>query len=252
MALTRQQARDYIRELRQTLGEFDTNWVRAYVLPAFTALDAVREAMGDYPVEIGSQNVNWADQGAFTGEISSAMVVEVGCTMTMIGHSERRFLFGETDETVAKRVQAAYRHDLTPLVCIGETLEERDAGRTADVLRRQFQIILQDMPLDFLPRVLFLYEPRWAIGAKEPAPLDYIQSTHTLMRELLSQVYGEQIADSISLVYGGSVTLENLESILQLSNVDGCGVGRASWSPVDFAKMVRVTEKVAFKKIKGQ
>jgi triosephosphate isomerase len=245
MMKSRQQARGYIDTLKRTLGSFDSDRIRAYILPAFTLLDTVRDALADYPVEVGSQNVHWAEEGAFTGEVSAAMIQEAGCTIAMIGHSERRFLFGETDQTVAKRVRAACQHGITPLICIGETREERDSGETAAVLQRQFLTVLGELPHDFVSQALVLYEPRWAIGAKEPAPLEYIHSTHTLMRGLLSRLFNEQTAAAVSLVYGGSVNLENFEQILRLPDVDGCGIGRASWDAEDFATMVKLTEKVA-------
>jgi triosephosphate isomerase len=245
MMKTRRQARDYVHALKRELGAFDASQVRAYVLPAFTLLDTVREALDGFPVEIGAQNVHWADDGPFSGEVSASMIREAGCTIAMVGHSERRFLFGETDEAVAQRTLAAYRSDITPLICIGETREEHDSGKTAAVLERQLQVILRRLPRRFVPQVLILYEPRWAIGAKEPAPLEYIQSTHSLIRGLLSRLYDEPTALAVSLIYGGSVNLENLESILRLPDVDGCGIGRASWEARDFAAMIRLAEKVA-------
>jgi len=248
---TRSEARDYIVRLRHSVGDFNTDLVQAYVLPSFTVLGAVCQEMGDYPVEVGSQNIHWEESGAYTGEVSLTMVKEVGCTIAMIGHSERRLFFNETDQTVAKKVLAVYHHDLTPLICLGETGEEHKAGKTAEVLKRQIHLSLQGIPRDFLIRLLILYEPRWAIGAKEPAPLEYIQSAHALMRNIFSESYDPQAAAWIRLVYGGSVTLENMADILRLTDVDGCGVGRASWDPLTFAKMIRLTEEVAYSLRRG-
>lgn len=192
----------------------------------------------------------WEDFGAYTGEISPPMLIDLGCTIVMLGHSERRSLFGETDENLNKKIHAALRHGLTPMLCIGETAEERDAGATVDVLRRQLSIALRGVTAEMTHRVLLLYEPRWAIGKAQAASLEYVESAHSIVRSEVERLYDKRTSTEITLMYGGSVNLTNLEEILLLAEVDGCGVSRAAWDAASFAEMIRVSERVA--RIKGQ
>lgn len=245
MNKTRAEARDFVLRLRDALPGFDHRLVQAFLLPPYTDLDVVGQALDDYPIELGAQNMSWDDAGAFTGEISPVMLKELGCSIVMLGHSERRLLFGETDEKLNWKVLAACRHGLTPLLCVGETSEERDAGLTRQVLSRQLATSLQGVPAGRMKDVMILYEPRWAIGQKQAAPPEYIQEAHRMVRRLLTEIYDDSTALTVRVVYGGSVTPENLTTILSLADVDGCGVGRAAWVPENFAQLVRLAEEVA-------
>lgn len=245
MNKTRPEALDFIVQLRETLGIFVTGLVQCYVLPPFTALETVQRALGNYPVELGAQDMFWEDAGAYTGEVSPVMLKELGCTIAMLGHSERRNLFGENDEALNKKVLAAYRHGIAPLLCVGETAEERDAGETDAVLRRQLSAALKGVPGDFMDRLMILYEPRWAIGQKEAAPAEYIQASHALVRRLLVEIFDARVARRTRVVYGGSVNPTNLSDVLCLPEVDGAAISRAAWDPHAFAEMVRMAEDIA-------
>jgi triosephosphate isomerase (TIM) len=242
------EARRYAFELRQAAGEFDPDILQVYVLPPFTALEAVVETLGGYPVETGAQDVHWETEGAYTGEISARFLHEIGCTLVMIGHSERRGLFAETDERIATKVRSAMIHGLTPLICIGEDAVERETGQTTRVLERQLAVCLSKLPVGSVKEALILYEPRWAIGQPEPASDETIEATHAEIRKILELQFDPVTAQETRILYGGSVNQENLEGILRLKNVDGCGVGRASWDPLEFAGLIRIAEGIALQK----
>ncbi len=248
MTKTRPEAREFVRVLRAELNAFEPTRVRAYILPPFTALDAVGQALGEFPIELGAQNLFWEDAGAFTGEISPAMLRELGCTIVMLGHSERRALFGESDAALNQKIYAALRHEIAPLLCVGETAAERDAGETLMVLRRQLTIALQGVSSAQTENILLLYEPRWAIGQAAAATPAYVQTTHQTVRRVLSELYDEPTARAMHVLYGGSVNLSNLESILTLPDVDGCGISRAAWDAKAFAQMMQITEMIAKEK----
>lgn len=245
MNKTRPEARDFIVHLRETLGAFDASMLQCYILAPFTALETVQRTLEDYPVELGAQDMFWEDAGAYTGEISPLMLKELGCTIVMLGHSERRQLFRENDEALNKKVLAAQRHGIAPLLCVGETAAERDAGQTEAVLRRQLSIALRRVPGDFMDRLMILYEPRWAIGQKEAAPVEYVETSHALVRRLLAEIFDGRVARRTRVVYGGSVNLTNLAGMLHLPEVDGAAISRAAWDPLDFAQMIRIAEAIA-------
>jgi len=245
MTKTRVEAHAFVRDLRQRLGSYDALRVQVYVQPSFTALDVVGQALAGCSIHLAAQDMFWEDSGSYTGEVSPLMLCELGCTFVMVGHSERRLVFGETDEMVNRKVMAALRHRITPLVCVGETREERHDGLIATVLRRQLSVALQGVSVTEMASVIVLYEPRWAIGQGEAAPLSCIQDTHGLIRSILADLYGVDTAVQTRVIYGGSVNLSNMSAILAQSEVDGCGVGRAAWDPVAFAEMVRLTEAEA-------
>ncbi len=248
MNKTRPEARAFMEELRSLVPQLNTALLRPYVLPSFTLLDTVECVRGDYPIEIGAQDMFWEEAGPYTGEISPLMLRDVGCSIVMLGHSERRAMFGETDEALRRKVAAALDHGLAPMLCIGETREERDREETVPVLRRQLGEALADVPAARVDDVLFLYEPRWAIGQPEPAPLDVIETTHRQLRQVVAEGYGEEIAQRATVVYGGSVNVNNLESILRLPGIDGCGASRAAWSAANFARMIQIAGQVAAEK----
>jgi triosephosphate isomerase len=245
---SRREAESYTRKLKQTLTAYDTSVVEAYILPDFLNLETVRCALDGFPVSLGAQDVFWEDSGAFTGEVSPLLLKEAGCKYVMLGHSERRSFFGESDKNVNKKVLACYRNGMVPLLLIGETAEEREEGRTLDVVRAQLRICLNGVPAGFLKELVIMYEPRWAIGRSDAASPEIIEMSHRMVRSCIEELYDTEPAKSIRIIYGGSVNLENADRILSIPDVDGLGITRASLDPVSFAGFIRITEKEAKKR----
>jgi triosephosphate isomerase (TIM) len=206
------------------------------VFPPAVSLPAAAAAPGrDARVQLGVQNIHWEDQGAFTGEISAPLAVEAGARFALVGHSERRHLFGERDDEVARKVGAARRHGLVPVVCVGETLDERRAGRVDAVILRQLDAVLG--ALGTADRSLVAYEPVWAIGTGETATPEDASTAHATLRARLIEAWGREAAVRVPLLYGGSVKPENAAELLAATDVDGVLVGGASLDPVSFAKV---------------
>lgn len=207
-----------------------------WFFPPAVSLSALCEAMGGRPdVRIGAQNVHWEPKGAFTGELSIPMVMEVGARLLLIGHSERRHLFGETDDQVARKTQAALQAGMTPLVCLGETLTEREAGRTEQVVVRQLGYVLQALEPAEWARVVLAYEPVWAIGTGKNATPDDAAQVHELIRMDLGR-HGVKVR--VPILYGGSVNAGNVLSLLSRPQLDGVLVGGASLDPERWAELV--------------
>ena len=202
--------------------------VEIVVAPPFTALHAAAEAARNSPVAIAAQDVHWEREGAFTGEISAAMVKEAGAEFVIIGHSERRRLFQETDETVNRKLLATLAAEMTPIVCIGETLEEREAGRTLEVLDRQIKLGLDGLAGDQVGSLVIAYEPVWAIGTGRNATPQQAGEAHAHIRSRLRQWFGGAAADHAHVIYGGSVKPDNIHELILLPDVDGALVGGAS------------------------
>ncbi|RMG04427.1 MAG: triose-phosphate isomerase [Nitrospirae bacterium] len=209
------------------------------VAPPFTSLHAAKEAVQGSNVSISGQNLFWEEKGAYTGEISPIMLRDIGCEYVIIGHSERRQYFGETDETVNKRIHAAINAGLKPIICVGETLEEREKGETFNVLSRQITAGLKDVRFDDL---VIAYEPVWAIGTGKTATPEMAEEAHLFIRKELSNLLGDT-AEEIRILYGGSVKPENVASLMAMENVDGGLVGGASLKPESFSKIVRFREQ---------
>jgi triosephosphate isomerase len=223
-----------VRDLRQRLGSVTT---QVAVAPPFTALAAVKQVLQGSSIQLFAQNCHFEKQGAFTGEVSAAMLRDAGCDGVILGHSERRQLFGETDESVAKKLKAALAEGLAPIVCVGETLQEREAGRTWEVVSRQLRGALSGLDAQALGRVTIAYEPVWAIGTGRNATAAQAQEVHAQIRGLLREL-GGPVADSIRIQYGGSVKPDNAAELLSQPDVDGALVGGASLKADDFAKIV--------------
>lgn len=205
------------------------------VFPPAVSLTTAFAALGRDPrVALGAQNIHWEDQGAFTGELSAPMAVEAGATFVLVGHSERRHVFGETDAEVARKVAAARRHGLIPVVCVGETLEERRAGRVDEVISRQLEAALP--ALGSGARALVAYEPVWAIGTGETATVEDASAAHGTLRERLQEALGSA-ASQVLLLYGGSVKPDNAAPLLAAPHVDGVLVGGASLDPESFVRI---------------
>lgn len=187
---------------------------------------------------IASQSVHWEDTGAFTGEISPAMLKELGVTHAIIGHSERRQFFGETDETVLKRTEKALQVGITPIVCVGELLADREAGNTEAVVKSQVEAVIKNIPAT--AELVIAYEPVWAIGTGLAATSDQAEQVHAFIRGLLVEAYGDDIAGKIRILYGGSMKPANIDELMSQPNVDGGLVGGASLKPNDFFEMIKV------------
>jgi triosephosphate isomerase len=241
------QAADFTLEIVPELGQLLHRYrnIRVILCPPAISLAAVREVMDAHPfprLELGAQNMYFEEQGAFTGEISPAMVQEL-CTTVILGHSERRTYFGETDAMVNKKAIAALDHRLRPIVCIGEHLEQYEAGQTEDVIRSQVKRSLENFPAHRAKEVVIAYEPIWAIGTGKAATVDGAGKVIQLIRRLYGEMYGGETASSIGILYGGSVTSANISEFMAHSDIDGALVGGASIKP-DFVEIVRKTIEV--------
>lgn len=202
--------------------------LQPFVIPPFTAIREVKRRLAGTPVKVGAQNMHWAEAGAWTGEISPGMLVDCGAELVELGHSERRAHFGETDETVGRKVAAAVRHSLVPLICVGETLAEREAGRADEVLARQVRGALAQLPQGADAPLLFAYEPVWAIGeGGSPASPEYAGDRQARIRELA----GALLQQAPPVLYGGSVTADNCLELIAHRAIDGLFIGRAAWQP---------------------
>ena len=225
-----------VRELADGLGG-DTR-VQVAVAPVFTSLAAVKAALAGSPIQLAAQDVHWESQGAFTGEVSAPLLADVGVQQVIIGHSERRQFFGETDETVRKKVVAVLAAGLSPIVCVGELLAEREVGQTLAVVGRQVRGGLAGLPPGTLGAITLAYEPVWAIGTGKTATTAQAQEVHAAIRAILREL-GGAAADSIRIQYGGSVKPENAAELMSQPDVDGALVGGASLKAKDFLAIVK-------------
>ncbi len=206
--------------------------------PPFTALAAVADTIKGTNIALSAQNMHWEDKGAFTGEISAEMLLDLGCKYVIIGHSERRQYFGETDDTVNKKVKQALKKGLSPILCVGETLAEREAGKLNEIISRQVTGGLKDIGTDDMKRIVVAYEPVWAIGTGKTATPEQANEVHALIRGKVKSLYGAEIAEGLRIQYGGSVTPENVSSLMAMPDIDGALVGGASLKPESFAALV--------------
>ena len=218
-------------------GEQDA--VDVVVCPPFTALASVGQLLQGSKIQLGAQDVYWEPQGAFTGEVSPLMLADAGCRYVIVGHSERRQQFGETDQTVQRKLRAALQHGLTPIVCVGETLAERDANQTMPVIVRQLEGALGQVSAADCAKLVLAYEPVWAIGTGCHATPAQAQEVHAMIRQWLAKRHGADVAQSLRIQYGGSVTAVNAESLLQQPDVDGALVGGASLKADAFSAIVK-------------
>jgi triosephosphate isomerase len=216
----------FVKEFRSLVKDIID--VEIVVSPPFTAVHAVAEAARNTNVGVAAQNLHWERQGAFTGEVSAEMVLEAGAEYVIIGHSERRRLFGDTDELVNRRLVAALGARLTPIVCIGETLEEREGNLTLSVLDRQIKVGLDSMTGEQIAGLVIAYEPVWAIGTGRNATPEQAGEAHAHIRQRVRQWFGGDAADHCHVIYGGSVTPDNIHELISLPDVDGALVGGAS------------------------
>ena len=226
----------YVKEFRSLVKDIED--VEIVVAPTFTAVHACAEAARNSRVGIAAQNLHWEREGAFTGEISGPMIKEAGAEYVIIGHSERRTLFGETDETVNRKVRAAIAANLIPIACIGETLAEREAGATLSVLDRQIKAGFDGITGDQVGALVIAYEPVWAIGTGRTATAGQAQEAHAHIRQRLRQWFGGASADECHVIYGGSVKPDNTKELIGQPDVDGALVGGASLDIKSFFEIV--------------
>ncbi|RNA67500.1 triose-phosphate isomerase [Alteribacter keqinensis] len=241
MNKTKREAQDFVQEVKGLIPSKET--VDAVVCSPSLFLDAlVKEAEGS-DLKIGAQNMHFEESGAFTGETSPVALSDLGVTYVVLGHSERRELFGETDEIVNQKVHAAFSHDLTPIVCVGESLEEKEADKTAQVVTDQVQKGLQGLTEEQVKKTVIAYEPIWAIGTGKTASADDANETCAVIREVVKSSFSEAASEAIRIQYGGSVKPANIEELLGKSDIDGALVGGASLDPQSFLQLVEAGNK---------
>lgn len=218
----------------------DITDVEIVVAPPFTALSAVSQTIKGSNIKLSAQDMHWEKSGAYTGEISPLMLKDVGCEYVIIGHSERRMYFGETNETVNKKVKSAHTHSIKPIVCVGERLEEREAGITNDVVRDHVTNGLAGLTAEQILSTVIAYEPVWAIGTGKTATPEQAQEVHKFIRELLANMYSSEIAEQVRIQYGGSVRPDNIAQLIAEPDIDGGLIGGASLDAESFTKIVKL------------
>ena len=231
------QAVEFARWLKNALLQKPVEAV-VVVAPPFTSIAAMAAELKNTNICLAAQNMNPVAAGAFTGEISGEMILDAGCRYCIIGHSERRRLYGEDNAFVNAKVNAALNHGLLPIFCIGETLEERETGATLTVLSKQLKEGLNKVGADDIGKIAIAYEPVWAIGTGKTATPGQAQEIHLFIRNLLSEIYGEKKAEGISIIYGGSVTAANIGSLMAERDINGVLVGSASLDPASFLAII--------------
>jgi triosephosphate isomerase (TIM) len=238
------EAIDLVRELKSAVSGAIRmeEEVEVAVAPPFTALHAVYQELKGSRIRLAAQNLYWEEKGAFTGEVSPVMLREVGCHYVIIGHSERRQFFGETDETVNRKIKSAIVHGLEVILCIGEMLKERESGETFAVLERQLKGGLKELSDRDMKEVVIAYEPVWAIGTGKTATPEQAEEVHRFVRDMLLKLYSQKISDETRIQYGGSVTPENIKGLMDQPDIDGALVGGASLKADFFSKIVRFKE----------
>jgi triosephosphate isomerase len=231
------EAKALVQELKKTIG--GETEVEVAVCPTFTALSTVSQALEGTSIRLGAQDLFWEKEGAFTGEISPEMLVDVGCRYVVIGHSERREYFGETDETVNKKTLAAFAAGLAPIVCVGESLEQRKAGQTEALVKSQIQAGVVGLKPENIAELVIAYEPIWAIGTGLSSDGTDANRVIGVIRATLAQMYGQAAAEQIRILYGGSVKPSNIKEFMEESEIDGALVGGASLDASSFTKIVK-------------
>ena len=220
-------------------GAAGVSHCQVVMAPPYTALSPVSEVLRNTPIILAAQNVHWEPKGAFTGEISSHMIISAGCSHVILGHSERRQYFNETDVSINKKLSAAFRNNLIPVLCIGETDEARENNKTFSVLDKQMEMGLLGLSAELLQTLVLAYEPVWAIGTGKTATNDQAQEVHTYLRKWIEKKFGNKLAKSIRILYGGSVKPNNIRGLVTMPDIDGALVGGASLDPESFAQIVR-------------
>jgi triosephosphate isomerase len=221
---------------------------KVIVCPPATALSEVAKVIADSKIGLGAQNLYWEKEGAYTGEISADMIKSTRASFVIIGHSERRQYFGETDGTVNNKLKTALKENLKPILCIGETLDQRENGVTKEIVGNQIECALKGIPASYIKKIILAYEPVWAIGTGKTATPEQAQEVHEFIRSLISDIYGSKISKSIIIQYGGSVKPANAYDLLKQPDIDGALVGGACLEAASFIEIIKAAEKVSSKK----
>ncbi len=229
---------ELVRELLNNLTDIGNREV--VIFPPSPYVKDMAAICENSPIKVGMQNMHYEKAGAFTGEVSPEMVKDTGASYILIGHSERRHIFGETDEDVNRKVKAALEYDLIPMICVGELLDQREKGHTDDVIKKQVEAALEGISGDDVLKVVFAYEPVWAIGTGKVATPDMAGEVHSLIRKLLSGIFNDEISISIPVLYGGSVKPDNIKGLYKIDDIDGVLVGGASLSADSFIDIISV------------
>jgi len=228
---------DLANSIKRTL--FDIAEIEIVLCPPFTSLSDVKEVILDTNIRLGAQDVYWEKEGAFTGEVSTGMLKNIGCEYCIVGHSERRQFFGETNETVNRKAKALLKEAISPIVCVGEKLEERKAGKTFAIVKDHIKNSLAGLTRDEILKTVIAYEPVWAIGTGVNATKEQAEEAHKYIRGLLKEMYDEETAKSVRIQYGGSVEPENIKELISQPDVDGALVGGASLKADSFTEIVK-------------
>lgn len=231
---------DFLISLKERTANISRSELELFVIPSFTALYRARQCAEPDEIHLGAQNMCWEDEGQFSGEISPLMLKEVGVELVMIGHSERRHVLMETNEMENRKVLCALRHGLTPLLCIGETAEEKSHGLSDDVLRTQLKVGLHGVSAEDAAKVWIAYEPVWAIGVNGvPATKEYAEEKHCVIRQCVNTLFGSETGERIPLLYGGSVNPQNAVELISMRDIDGLFIGRSAWNAESFESIIR-------------
>lgn len=243
MYKTIQDTVSYLKDLESLTSDISRDDIELFIIPSFTALESAKKNVCN--ILIGAQNMCWEDQGQFTGEISPVMLKELGIDLVMIGHSERRHVFGETDIQENRKVQACLRHGMNVLLCVGETEEEKKYGISAEILRKQLIVGFHGVTEDDAKNIRVAYEPVWSIGVHgTPASADYAEAMHRVLKQCLREIFGNA-SEQIPVLYGGSVNADNAGQLIVQKSIDGLFVGRAAWQADQFNNLIRDAMKRA-------
>ena len=250
---SRQEVRDFVDDLKQKIEPVDFKFLEIFVIPDLISFEFVKDSLESTGIKVGVQDLFWEDYGSFAGEVAPAMLKDLGCNCAYFGHSERRLYFGETDENINKKIRAALRNNITPILYVGETREEFDKNLTEEVLKNQLDICLKDISADPFRKMIIVYEPRWAIGQEDSASPGIISSSHIMARSLIADMYGRETASGIRIMYGGSINEKNIHDIISIPDVDGAAITRAALTADGFIRLIRVVRKEAEKRnLSGQ
>lgn len=231
----------YTRELKEVAKNLDPS-IQLFIIPSYTALVDIKQEVSDSGIKLGAQNMHWEDTGAYTGEISPKMLSEIGLDLVELGHSERRQYYNENDQDINKKVFAALKYNMTPLVCIGENMEQKTNGISNEVLAAQLKVSLKGVSEEQVKNILIAYEPVWAIGENGiPAEPEYVGETHRFLRQTLVEMFAE-VGKEIPILYGGSVNLDNYLQYIDYPDVNGLFVGRTAWDMKTFSILLRTLE----------
>jgi triosephosphate isomerase len=237
-------AAELLEGLKDKKAEVDEN-VDVLVCPPFVSIGMAVNYLHDTDIQVGAQNLHFEENGAFTGEISGSMIAESGCNYVIIGHSERRQYFGETDTTVNKRAHKALEHKLAPIICVGESLDQRKSGKHFELVKNQVTAALFDISEEDMLDVVIAYEPIWAIGTGETATPEQAQEMHEHIRKIIAELYSQDTADQINILYGGSMKPANAHELLSQTDVDGGLIGGASLDADSFSEIITIAEELA-------